>query len=84
MKNEKYFLLQDKIHTYLDLFLNGYSLTKISKLAYPIIDLNVNYFKDLLPILNDINGFEKSKNLIKNKKNISPKEYAIILSTLCT
>jgi len=78
-----HFLLQNRIHNSLDIFLNGYSLNKVSKLAYPLIDINENPFIELLGILDKLEGFEQSKKIIKkNQKTISKKEYAEILATL--
>lgn len=84
MKYGKYFLLQDRIHTYLDLFLNGYSLTKIGKVAYPLVDSNVNNFRgDILPLLGE--GFEESAKLIRDSgKTLSSREFSEIISTLYT
>ena len=73
--------LQVKLHSYLDLFLNGYSLKRISKLFYPIIDLNENYFRHLLPLVEKLN-LKESKNLIKKNKIITRKVYAKTISTL--
>src|SRR3989344_5757271 len=66
-----HFLLQNRIHNSLDIFLNGYSLNKVSKLAYPLIDINENPFIELLGILDKLEGFEQSKKIIKkNQKKI--------------
>lgn len=78
-----YFFLQGRIHNSLDIFLNGYSLNKVSKLAYPLIDINENPFIGLVERLDQLEGFEQSKEIIKKtQKNISKKEYAEILTTL--
>ena len=78
-----HFLLQNRIHNSLDIFLNGYSLNKVSKLGYPLIDINENPFIELLGILDKLEGFEQSKKIIKkSQKIIFKKEYAEILATL--
>jgi hypothetical protein len=87
-KKKELHLLQNKLHKIINNFLNGNALNKPSKLLYPFVDKNHNDFKEILPILknlNNINEFEKSIKLIENnlhKKLLSSQTYAKILATL--
>ncbi|MFH1774710.1 MAG: hypothetical protein ABH874_07120 [Methanobacteriota archaeon] len=84
------FTLQDEIHYLLDSFLTGSSLTRISKLLYPLVDRNsialTNISKLLLMLEREHSlPLESSLKLIKNinrGRSLSPNLLSNIIATL--
>lgn len=84
------FTLQDEIHYFLDSFLTGSSLTRISKLLYPLVDRNsialANISKLLLTLEREHNLLlDNSLKLIKNVnggRSLPSKQVSNIIAAL--
>jgi predicted nucleotidyltransferase len=70
-----------RFHSHLESFLNGYTLSHISKIFYPVIDYNTVFWCSEISKQECQKEFPKTSELLISGKNLSSREVAAMISS---